>query len=382
MPSLLSMASGASEGLDATLQRMMEEEKLKQLASQVAASQAETSRHNLATEDNTSRQHQLMSMDTQARIREAAQSHDETSADRRLTAGRGLAESIPGDTPLDPTDPAVELMQKAGLGSLLKMRAAQPSMGEDFQGPMRAGDSAEATPASMIKMRSAAQIEKELADKRANDALARQGMTEAERERHDRAMEGKPGASVIVQTATGPQLVQKGTGVAAPIKDAAGNDVAGPESAQTRNRQDMATAIGTHFDDTKQLLDEAEKKGLLGPLSGRTFTDFLAGKVGSTGNAENDQLLGDLRTSMSMIRSGVASLHGRTGANAGIARDIEKKMDEGHMSHAELVGSLNALKKWVDTYATKPGGQSGTTAVKADQIDLVFDPATGTFKKP
>jgi hypothetical protein len=142
----------------------------------------------------------------------------------------------------------------------------------------------------------------------------------------------------------------------------------------------MADAVGSHFDDVSQLIDEANKRGLLGPLRGRTFAEFMAGKVGSTGNADDDQLLGDLRTQMGMIRSGVASLHGRAGANQGIAKEIEKRMDEGFMDPAMLHGSLGGLKKWVDTYARKKGSD-GTTGSGA-KADLVFDPATGLFKKP
>lgn len=158
-----------------------------------------------------------------------------------------------------------------------------------------------------------------------------------------------------------------------------GKQVNPQEPAQVRNREDMATKVGSHFADTQTLLDEAEQKGLLGPLKGRTFTEFLAGKVGSTGNTENDALLGELREDLQMLRSGVATLHGRAGANAGIAKEIEKRMDEGHMSYAEVNGAMKGLKKWVDEYATKPGLASSTAAPPATP-HRQYDPATGTIK--
>lgn len=126
--------------------------------------------------------------------------------------------------------------------------------------------------------------------------------------------------------------------------------------AQARNRQDMAEQVGGGFADARQELQEAEKRGLLGPLNGRTFADFLARGVGSTGNPENDNLLNALREDLQMVSSGTASLHGRAGANAGIAKDIQKGLDTTYMSYDGIKGGLDALERWVNRYAKKKDG--------------------------
>jgi hypothetical protein len=152
-----------------------------------------------------------------------------------------------------------------------------------------------------------------------------------------------------------------------PKKDAIGKTFAGAPTGQEANRKSMATSVGARFDDLQTQLDEANKRGLLGPGAGRV-SEFLAGKVGSTGNPENDDLLGELRMNLSAVRSGFASLHGRGGANAGIAKELLDKMDSGHMSHAELTGALRGMKKWVDDYAGK--SQDGATG-KPTAEDLI-----------
>lgn len=360
--------AGASEGLDVVLNRLMEEEKMRQFAAATQAQQQETGRHNLATEDIAGRQHTLAATESDARIREMAREHDMAETSRQRDDARALGESIPGGTVLDPTDPAATMMQAGGQGSLLKMQQGRPAVDT---GPLEPGDTGDARQPGLLKMRSFGQANIEAGRKAQADTLERQNTVDTERERHDRAMEGKPPAIALVNTESGFQTKED---VAKKLK--AGETVGGPESAQTKNRRDLADAVGSHFDDVNQLLDEAEKKGLLGPLAGRTFVEFMAGKVGSTGNTENDQLLGDLRTQLGMVRTGVAALHGRTGANVGIAKDIERKMDESYMDPNIIRGGLKGLKSWVDKYAAKKG------AAPTGAADLVFDPATGTFKKP
>lgn len=354
------MGAGASEGLDSVLQRMLLEAKLKQQSDIDSGHLAETTRHNLAAEDLAGRQHQLQSMDTQARIRESEAAHADTNAARIATEGRAAAEAIPGGTVIPESDPAVGQMQRAGMGSILRGLKSRPAVDV---GPLQPEDTGAAVPTdSVIKLKTNAQREKDAADSRATAGTD-------ERIRHDKAMENKAPAPdrVLIQTPEG--YVRRSD---ATTTLANGGTVSGPESAQTKNRRDMADAVGSHFDDVNSLLDEADKKGLLGPLKGRTFVEFMSGKVGSTGDAASDELLGELRTQLSMIRTGVASLHGRTGANVGIARDIEKKMDEGYMDPAMIRGSLKGLKSWVDKYAKKPGAD-GTAATPSGAKVIRYD---------
>lgn len=371
----LALGAGAGAGLEEILTRALAEAKLKQITDSTNAAQAETNRSHVAEEGLRGRQIDVMDAERRSKDAEAAATHRETEAARVRDDGRALAESIPGDTRLQATDTAVPQMQRAGLSNLLSGFSSLPSKssvgastlpGDESPAGVTVTSQEKPQPgAGYIKLKTAGQTEKGIADKRLADAAIELG-------RHNKAMETKPTAPQIsiVPTDTGIQRVDRVTGKASPVTGSGGEALQRPESAQILNRRDMATAVGSHFADAESLINEADQKGLLGPLAGRTFTDFLAGKVGSTGNAENDALLGDLRTSLSMVRSGTASLHGRSGANMGIAKDIERKMDEGHMSAAELKGSLKALKKWVDTYATKPGGKApeGGTGMSAEDL--------------
>lgn len=143
-------------------------------------------------------------------------------------------------------------------------------------------------------------------------------------------------------------------------------------------RTDMAGKVASHFPDIQNEIEQADAKGLLGPLAGRTMSQFLAGAVGSTGNPENDALLDALKLDLTLISSGVASLHGRQGANQGIAKDIKTLLDTNKMSRAGLEGALGRLKVWTDTYA----GTGATPGDSNAKPDLIWDPATKTFKKP
>lgn len=378
----LAVGAGAASGLEDVLTRMLAEAKLKQATDATTAAQAETNRSHVASEGIdreriAATERERISRDNMMRASQA-----DASASRMRDDGRALAESIPGDTRLLNEDPAVPQLRAGGaaltgFSSLPSKSTVGASTLPGDEGPsgVTVTSDEKPQPVGVIKGFTAAQNEKGIADKRATaDA--------AERGRHNRKMEDRPVAPQIsiLPTDEGFVRVPKAGGAATPVTGTGGAPVMPKAPAQVTNRRDMATAVGSHFDDASHLIDEADQKGLLGPISGRTFTDFLAGKVGSTGNAENDALLGDLRTSLSMIRSGTASLHGRSGANQGIAKDIERRMDEGHMSAAELKGSLGALRKWVDTYAKKPGGS--TDQGSSGAADLIFDPATGTFRKP
>lgn len=341
----------------------MLEAKLKQEADSTNTRNAETSRHNLATEDLLGRQHQLMSTDTQARIREQQARDEAATADRKSGLLRMRSEMRPIGAMVSPEEKDQEI--QGGIPSGLYGEEQPPSMGMSTPtgevGPTPQGSPWKGTQDQITK---AAMAGKHGDDKgvvhETDKGLMRiyaDGTTEPVVDNQGSTLKGfhAPVQPIVVNTGTGPSLVDRGKGTAKPILGPDNQPVTAPESAQTKNRRDMADAVGSHFDDVNSLLDEADQKGLLGPLKGRTFVEFMSGKVGSTGNAANDELLGELRTQLGMIRTGVASLHGRTGANVGIAKDIEKKMDEGYMDPAMIRGGLKGLKSWVDKYAKKPG---------------------------
>lgn len=370
MPSLLSMGAGASEGLDNVLQRMLLEAKLKADQENQAGHLAETSRHNLAEEDLQGRQHQLMSTDTQARIREQQARDEAATQDRKSGLLRMRTEMRPIGAMVSPQEKEQEI--QGGIPSGLYGQEQPPSMGMSTPtgevGPSEQGSPWKGTQDQITKAAASGKHGEDKGVVRETEKglmrIYADGTSEPVVDGQGSTLKGfhAPVQPIVVNTGTGPSLVDRGKGTAKNIIGPDGQPVSAPESAQTKNRRDMADAVGSHFDDVSSLLDEADQKGLLGPMAGRTFVEFMSGKVGSTGNAANDELLGELRTQLGMIRTGVASLHGRTGANVGIAKDIEKKMDEGYMDPAMIRGALKGLKSWVDKYAKKPGGTAAAPA--------------------
>lgn len=371
MAPILGMAAGAGEGLDTYLERLLKEHEL----SQRDTAQAETGRHNIATED-----YQLKALaDNNLTRRSIAGAAD---ADRDATRsnteavnmGKSLDELVDG-TRVTPQTQRRALALKAvpperfGAEMPPSMGRSDPNApGNGEVGPEIQGSPIVGSAASKLAMLRVGDSQK---DNERQDKSLQETIT------HDRNMENKPPAPdrVLVQTGDGYRTRDD---VRADLRG--GRDVPLAESAQSRNRQDMAERVSSHFDDIQQMLDEADKRGLLGPLAGRTFNDFMAGRIGSTGNKDDDELLGELRQNLSLARSGLGSLHGRGGANIGIVQSLEKNMDAGHMSYAELSGALHAMKNWVNSYAKKT--PSGGGASPSGPADLVFDPATGTFKKP
>lgn len=149
-----------------------------------------------------------------------------------------------------------------------------------------------------------------------------------------------------------------------PIIGTGGGQAQPKAPAQVVARTDMAGKIGSHINDLQGELDEAEKRGLLGPVGGRV-SDFLSKEWGSTGNPDNDELMNSLRFDLSALRTGFASLHGRGGANSGIANDLKTNLEAAPMSHAGISGAVKAAKKWIDGYAAGPGAGKGSAAGSA-----------------
>jgi hypothetical protein len=349
MPSpILAAASGAGDGLEEVLNNLMTQARLSQVKNHEDATLAESIRSHQADEDFRNRQLTEMGADRLARTQENIRLHNDQGAARQsendartATEARQDAEDIPGGTIIPDTDRAAMTMRAGGAGPLLRAVGPRPAVTE---GPLEPEDTGEAVPQpSVIKLSSSAQKKQQAADTAA-------GRKQDEVERHDQAMENKPPAPdrVVVQTGDGFMTrddVRR--------RLASGTDVPLPDSAQARTRAKMAGQILPHFDDVIQEINDADKAGALGPIKGRTVNDFLAGKVGSTGDDKLDTLLGGLNLDMNMLSSGVASLHGRGGANAGIGRDLLAKMNTAHMSKDELLGAVGSLRKWAAGYANE-----------------------------
>lgn len=289
MAAPLALAAGAGEGLDTFLQRLM----LQQQIEQRAQAEAETNRHNLATEAQSSRA--LDVTDAERRSRDAALEavrQDQNQA-RAVTEGRTLGDTIPPKTFLSPDDPAVNMMGRGGVLSLLQKQDERPQVDE---GPLLPGDTGASRLAGFIKLPSssqakeaAAETEKEAADKRAQATLD-------ERIRHDKGIENKPTHEPNPQ----PQFLKGPDGKDHAIQFIGGKavEVPLPEGFSKPSSQERSTAASkvTGLAAVSRLdtdIDEADKMGLIGPASGRIYDQFA--KLGTTGDPAKDAMIGRIK---------------------------------------------------------------------------------------
>lgn len=400
--SLAAEGAGASEGLDVYLQRMLEQAKLAQLTKAQDTQQTETARHNVADEGLRAKE-----LDISNRTRQGAQTDRENALIDKTVGERGIGDSV------DPSEVARETaagvpkslydktMGAKTLTGFMSTPDVKPEMGGATGSVIKGMSSTSSKPDNIAwKGTQAQRLAQQTEDDRVQekkDALAKPGPINdanymlpgvgpivAQKDKTGKILYQGKDVTNVVKPYVPPDRVLVPTDQGfVPRSDAAsaagkGAPLQPVDPAQVRNRRDMAGKIGTHFDDAFQELDEANKSGALGPLAGRTIGDFLAKGVGSTGDQKLDDLLGALHMDMSALSSGFASLHGRGGANAAIAKNFDNLMATSHMSYSQIKGALTQMQKWTAGYAAKPAaaGADGGAA------DLVWDPATKTFSKP
>jgi hypothetical protein len=93
----------------------------------------------------------------------------------------------------------------------------------------------------------------------------------------------------------------------------------------------------------------------IGAAGGR-WSDFMAGTIGSTAFATDDQDahdLNQLRTALTGLSAGVAMTHGRGGANMGLVNEYNKQLSIGH-DPALLHGAVDGFKDILRQYSTPP----------------------------
>lgn len=105
---------------------------------------------------------------------------------------------------------------------------------------------------------------------------------------------------VVLQTDQGVSLVDRAHGTASPVTQKTTDGTVGPQvqpkqSAAAAGQEKNAGRARDTLGNYEKLLEEANGKGLIGPGAGRIYADFLSGTVGTTGNPDADQLLGELR---------------------------------------------------------------------------------------
>lgn len=135
----------------------------------------------------------------------------------------------------------------------------------------------------------------------------------------------------------------------------------------TRASAEFADTILPHIQSMRDLVQQADQKGFIGPGAGRVYGQFLAGKVGSTGNPEADKLLGQLQATDSLLKTGALRVHFGARGGAQMYDHFSNLLNSGKQSAAMLNGSLDALQSFMEGYsqAGKPGAQRQQPAAPA-----------------
>lgn len=125
-------------------------------------------------------------------------------------------------------------------------------------------------------------------------------------------------------------------------------------TATARSTSEFAKTVLPHFDSLRSLIQQADAKGYIGPAAGRLYGQFLAGKVGSTGNADADQLLGRLRATDMLLKSGTMKVHFGSRGGTNMYDHFSDMLNSGKQSAAVLNGSLDGMQEFIEGYAGVP----------------------------
>ncbi len=161
---------------------------------------------------------------------------------------------------------------------------------------------------------------------------------------------------VLNQPGQTPSLVNRGNGVATPIKDASGKPLDPSVPAALQQQRTNATNVLSHVRDVEREADEINKLGLMGPVGGR-WADFMAGRIGAgelaAGDPQKAELLGAFRTDVGLLKSGMAMVHGgaRGGGSIGMAARMDALINADKMDLPLFKGATSSFRKWLTQYA-------------------------------
>lgn len=122
-------------------------------------------------------------------------------------------------------------------------------------------------------------------------------------------------------------------------------------TSTTRGSAEFATALIPHINEMRNLIQQADARGYIGPAAGRIYGQFLAGKVGTTGNADADALLGKLRTTDSLIKSGMLRTHFGARGGQQMYENFSGMLNSGKQTSAMMNGSLDAMQSFLKGYS-------------------------------
>lgn len=357
-------AGGAAQALRDLFQQRVQQTALMQ---RDRALNEETRQH-LAEEALKGRSLDEQTAYRQMQQQENERMHQANEAVRQGTEGQHLADTIPPNTFLGETDPAVATMEKTGYGSLLTKQPAIQAQGPDFQGPTPEGttiaDYANGRAPGRLKTASASQSAaaasaKRLAEKEAADETYRQGMLKVAQQNANQK-QNAPGATVVVQT-----VDDQGNPVTKIVPKTAGDVYAKPASAVTQNRLDSAKAVTQTGNDIIAKLQDPAIKAMVGPAMGRfnTLRDLIGNPP-----PELAGLAGQIE-SYALANMGVHGMRSTQGA-----AQISKLLDQHHTPES-LIAAIQGLNGFSEHFmqnaGMKSGGASGSEPKKKTAAELI-----------
>lgn len=143
-------------------------------------------------------------------------------------------------------------------------------------------------------------------------------------------------------------------------------------TASTRSSAEFAKTVVPHIQDMRNLVKEADQKGYIGPAAGRAYNQFMAGSVGSTGNPDADKLLGRLRATDSLLKTGAMKAHFGARGGQQMYDHFSELLNSGKQSAAMLNGSLDTLESFMQGYA-----DAGSHNKPAEEDGYLYTPGPG-----
>lgn len=344
--SLEAAGAGASSGLDDFLQRML----LEQQVNQKGQAQQEDVRHNQATEALQGRQIGVAEGDKAAA---EAERQAKTAAMTQAGADETVRKQREDQLLNDPTtDPVIK--------KFIQLRRITPK-GETV--PFEPIGKVEKTPVDPL----------EHVNVGGSDVLTPRSQAAGKAGFH---VPPTP-ATQFIQTDNGLALGDKRTGTTTPVTDKKTGSVVQPQLPANMRMADMnSSRVNDSLDRMDSLLKEADKRGLTGPAAGRA-ADFMAGKVGTTGNADDDQLLGALKLDMQSVPPQIALALGEGARGASSVQMIANWKQLFNLHGSDFVrGAMSETRKMLPRSAKKSGGTDTPPATSGGAV-LTYNPATG-----
>jgi hypothetical protein len=134
------------------------------------------------------------------------------------------------------------------------------------------------------------------------------------------------------------------------------NPGAGAASVMTRASARATRAV----DDFESTVNEADKLGVVGALSGRTFQEFLSGKVGTTGDPKKDAVITELKGDMLRAKVTLDGMLGGTkGASSALLAKMWNDVISSHMTKAGFEGAIRSMRKFANEDNPQGNGVNG-----------------------